>query len=313
MHFSPLYYEVQSIIQNDNLKLLKKIFDDKNKESELRDYFEDFLHCTYPKSFKSLHFLMQMNKRYNIHSAFYSAFKDNNIEWIEAYLSTLTIKKINNTDSTVQDIILKNSMNLEINLDYESFINSSKDIWDTCFKYNNMLNILKPHMVLNAIFDEKAPQLDKVYLLLELCDKYEIKFPIKECISKCLFYNELELADDLLKRFSPSFNQDDTTDLINSVGLSSHVESFIFFNDKILPLSDFNSEQQALIFNGGFVCQRTELASFLIKEHNYQFYPDDLNLKNLFISHRNTMWEDNEDTHQLTFLNELLTIIPHEI
>ena len=47
MHFSPLYYEVQSIIQNDNLKLLKKIFDDKNKESELRDYFEDFLHCTY--------------------------------------------------------------------------------------------------------------------------------------------------------------------------------------------------------------------------------------------------------------------------
>ena len=55
---------------------------------------------------------MQMNKRYSIHSAFSSAFKDNNVEWIDAYLSTLTTKKINNTDFTVQDIIFKNSMNL---------------------------------------------------------------------------------------------------------------------------------------------------------------------------------------------------------
>lgn len=312
MHFSPLYYEVQSIIQNDNIKLLKKIFDDKNKESELRDYFEDFLHCTYPKSFKSLHFLMQMNKRYSIHSAFSSAFKDDNIEWIDSYLSTLSTKKINNTDYTSQDIISKNSMVAEINFDYDSFINSSKDIWDIFFKYNNMLNLFKPHMVLNAIFDVDNPQLDKVYLLLELCDKNKIEFPIKECISKCFFHNELELADDLLKRLSPSFNQDDTTDLINSVGLSSNIDCFNFLNDKIFPLSEFNPEQKALIFNGGFVCQKTELSLFLIKNHNFKFYPDEISLKNLFIAHRNTMWEDNEYSNQLEFLNDLLPLIPHE-
>lgn len=102
MNFTPFYYHVQDLIIKDDDKSIKKIFEDIEQQEEFKSYYEDFIHCTYPNSFKCLYYLMnEVHLRYDIHSIFTHAIKDNNIEWLDFFFEkfysdwvTLVIKPV---------------------------------------------------------------------------------------------------------------------------------------------------------------------------------------------------------------------------
>lgn len=312
MNFSPFYYQVQEIIKNDDDKALKKIFNDLEKREEFYSYHEDFLHCTYPDSFKCLYFLMNdMNRRYNVHSVLQHCFKNNNEKWLTLFLETLDKKiKENKSDQAATFILSKNIMVMNMNFDYLSLLNSNKEIWDILFSHEN-IGLFKPHMLVNEIFDNE--QHSKIYLFHELCQKYNIELPIKNIFQKSFQENILDIIEYFLEKYHSVFNQEDTTDLLNSVGLTGNVDNFKFFIKHFLDFNDFNHEQISLAFNSGFIVNKTDIIAYLKEKYSIDFYPFEQKLRSNFIAIRHTMWEDNNENSPSSLLllqniNHLFTV-----
>lgn len=295
MIFSPLYYQVQELIKKDDDKAIIAIYNNPELKEEFISYHEDFLHCTYPNSFKCLYFLMNdIHRRYNVHSVFSHSFKDNNTEWLTFFFDNYQ-KKMNEetkTDSIAFQIIQKNTLSMSINVDYESLVNSSPEVWDIMFKYDKC-NIFKPHMLLDKIFDFEKDNLSKVYLFEEQCLQHKLEIGIKNILSKAFFSAELDICEYFLEKYPTQFSKNDQTDLINMVGLSNSKEVLQFFTQHILPFEDFNLEQISLVFHGGLLLRKTELMDYMKTTYNIDFYPDDEKLKQQFVATRHTMWDDN--------------------
>lgn len=308
MNFSPFYYQVQEIIKNDDDSSLRNILSDETKRTEFNSYYEDFLHCTYPHSFKCLYLLMNdMTKRYNIHSVLSHCFKNNNEKWLILFFDTFQKKKEENkSDSLACSILNKNIFAMSIDLDYSSLLNSNEKIWEIMFSHCK-LDLFKPHLLTNEIFDDE--QYSKVYLLEKLCHKYNLELPIKNILQKCFEKNELDIAEYFLQKYSPNFDDDDTTDLLNFVSLTGNPDIFKFFTQHFLDFNDFNQDKIALAFNAGFIVNKVELSQYLKEKHHIDFYPVDEKLKKEFIEMRNTMWEDNDVNSPFSL--SLLTNINH--
>lgn len=294
MNFSPFYYQVQEIIKNDDDKALRNIFNDLEQRDEFNSYHEDFLHCTYPDSFKCLYFLMNdMNRRYNVHSVLYHCFKNNNEKWLTLFLDTFQKKKEElKSDQMASSILDKNLFTMRMDLDYVALLDANKEVWNTMFAHHE-LELFKPHMLVNEIFDLK--QYSKVYLFEELCQKHNIELPLKEILQKSFQENELDIAEYFLEKYQPAFNKEDTTDILNFVGLTGNVDNFKFFTQHFLNFNDFNIDQLSLAFNAGFIVKKTDITSYLKENHSIDFYPLDNKLRDNFIATRNTMWEDNDE------------------
>lgn len=316
MNFTPFYYHVQDLIIKDDDKSIKKIFEDIEQQEEFKSYYEDFIHCTYPNSFKCLYYLMnEVHLRYDIHSIFTHAIKDNNIEWLDFFFEkfysdmgnisnkTSNISsKTSNTSVTLFDhakILAKNIFSMSMNFDYETLVNASPEMWDIMFKHYPC-EIFKPHLLLNTVFDNEA--YSKVYLLEELCHKYTIELPLKDILSKAFYAHDLDMAEYFISKYHPSFDKDDLTDLVSTIGLSGKPEVFQFFNQHFLPFEDFNTEQISLVFNSGLLTGKTQLTQYLKEHHYIDFYPSDKNLNNYFVQSRSTIWEDNNEQSSSSLL-----------
>lgn len=311
MNFSPFYYHVQDLIAKDNDKAIREIFNNPEQKEEFKSYYEDFIHCTYPNSFKCLYFLMNdVVLRYDAHSLFFHSFKDNNTEWLtfffDNYQKLVEHKKDN--AFTVSDFFKRqleiNTLTMSINLDYNQLLTSSQEIWDIMFKYENC-NIFKHNMLLNEMFNND--DISKISDFENLCLKYSIEVPVKDIVNKSLYSGNIDLAEFFLNKYQPQFSNADLTDLINMVGLSDNITVFQFFNQHILPLEEFNSEQKSLVFNGGLLLRNSILMDYLKTTYNIDFYPTNKVLKDFFISSRKTMWEDNNEKCSLTmdFLQDI--------
>lgn len=295
MNFTPFYYHVQELIKNDNDIELLNIIKNPELKQDFNDYYEDFLHCTYPNRFKCLYVLMnQVNKRYNLHSVFSHCFKDNNIEWLGLFFEILEKKKNQFTtkDSTDYNIINNNLFSMSMDIDYFHLSNSSEKIWELMFKHNN-LNLFRPHMLVSEMFEHN--HLDKLSLLDTLCYQYNVELPIKTIISNAFAFNHLEIVEHYLQKYQPQFDTDDTTDLLNSIALHGNKELFQYFIKHFLILEEFNVEQISLSFNAGLIVNNTEILSYVKDTYNIDFYPQDKILRSNFIKVRHTMWEDNNE------------------
>lgn len=296
MSLSPFYYHVQDLIVQDDDKAIKKIFEDPAQKEEFKSYYDDFMHCTYPNSFKCLYYLMnEVHLRYDIHSLFTHAINDNNTEWLNFFfetfqenMSVVGEKKINHGA-----ILAKNIFTMSINFDYESFMTASPEMWHVVFK-NHKCEIFQPHLLLNTIFESE--DLSNVYVLEALCQQYQLDMPLKDIISKAFFAHELNMAEYFISKYSLNFDKDDLTDLINTVGLSGNVDVFKIFTDHLLPFEEFNHEQISFVFNSGLLIGKTQLTQYLKEQYGIDFYPDDTSLRKQFIAVRSTIWEDNDET-----------------
>lgn len=300
MNFSPFFYTVQSYIKDDNDIELLNIIKNPELKEDFHSYYEDFLHCTYPKSFKCLYVLMnQVNKRYNLHSVFSQCFKDNNLEWLSLFLDTLEKKKNQFTiqNSIDYTIIRNNLFSMSRDIDYFHLHNSSEQIWDLMFKHNNC-DLFKPHMLVAEIFEQN--KLDKLETLEILCEKYSVELPIKNIISNAFAFEQLELVEHYLHKYQPQFDKDDTTDLLNTVALHGNKVSFQYFTQHFLSFEDFNIEQISLSFNAGLIVNKTDILSYLKETYNIDFYPENKKLHNDFIKVRYTMWDDNNENTPAT-------------
>lgn len=308
MNFSPFYYQVQDIIKKDDDKALRNIFNDLNQRDEFNSYHEDFLHCTYPDSFKCLYFLMNdMNRRYNVHSVLYYCFQNNNEKWLTLFLETLQKKKEEfKSDSIAASILDKNLFVMRMDIDYVALLNSNSEVWNTMFSHHN-LELFKPHMLLNEIFDLK--QYSKVYLFEELCHTHNFELPIKDILQKSFQENELDIAEYFLEKYQPVFSKEDIADIINVVGLTGNVDNFKFFTQHFLNFHDFNIEQISLVFNAGLIVNKTDIVSYLKEQYSIDFYPLDNKLKSNFLANRHTMWEDNDENSPSSL--ELLQNVNH--
>lgn len=299
MNFSPFYYQVQEIIRNDDDKALRNIFNDLEQREEFNSYHEDFLHCTYPNSFKCLYFLMNdMNRRYNVHSILSHCFKNNNDKWLTLFLETLQKKKEElKSDQTASSILDKNVFTMKIDLDYSCLLNSNQDVWDTMFSHHS-LELFKPHVLVNEIFEND--QYSKIYLIEELCNKHNFELPIIDILSKAFSYQQLDIVEYFLEKYQPQLNSDEKTDLLNMVGLSGSKENFQYFTQHFLSFEEFNKEQLGLVFNAGLLTGKLEIIKHLKENFSIDFYPLDSELKKEFIQIRHTMWEDNDENSSST-------------
>lgn len=307
MNFTPFYYHVQELIAQDDYKAIKEIWSDPSKKEDFKSYHEEFMHCTYPNSFKCLYFLMtEVNLRYDIHSAISHAMKDNNVEWLEFFLETLSHSLESSTDkqSISSQILSKNIFVMSLNFDYENLLKSSSEIWDVVFKYSKS-QIFSIFMLVNEIFDNK--DYSQLSLIEEFSHKYSLDLPIKEIISKAFSAQDLGIVEHFVSKYSPQFDQHNLSDLANTVGLTSNVNIFNYFTQHFLPFENFTNEQISLVFNSGLLIGKTALTQHLKEVYDIDFYPLDEKLKKEFISSRSTMWEDNNDhlTTTLSLLNNI--------
>lgn len=297
MNFSPFFYTVQTYIKEDNdIELLKIIkTTDSDIKEEFHSYYEDFLHCTYPNSFKCLYVLMnEVNKRYNLHSVFSQCFKDNNIEWLSLFLETLEKKKnqYTNNNSTDYKIMSNNLLSMSRDIDYFHLLNSSPKIWELIFKHKD-LDLLISHMLVAEIFEQNC--LDKLETFDTLCEKYNVTLPIKNIMYNAFAYNNVELVQHYLQKYQPTFDNTDTTDLLTNVSLYGNQESFQYFLQHFLSFEDFSTSQISLAFNACLVVNKTEILTYLKDTYNIDFYPKNENLKKEFLKVRYTMWDDNDE------------------
>lgn len=314
MNFSPFFYKVQSYIKHDNdIELLKIIKSpDSEVKEEFHSYYEDLLHCTYPNRFKCLYVLLnEVNKRYNLHSVFSQCFKDNNLEWLGLFLETLQKKKnqyweiLNGngngqyTDKLRSNYLImsNNLLSMSRDIDYFHLLNSSEPIWELMFKHNNC-ELFKPHMLVAEIFEQN--KLEKLNTIDVLCEKYKVELPIKNIISNAFAFEHLDIVEHYLQKYQPSFDNNDTTDLLNTVALHGNKELFQYFVQHFLSFEEFSVEQISLSFNSGLIVNKTDILSYLKDNHNIDFYPQDKNLKKDFIKVRYTMWDDNDENTPAT-------------
>lgn len=295
MNFTPFYYHVQELIKDDNDIELLNIIKNPESKQDFNDYYEDFLHCTYPNRFKCLYVLMnQVNKRYNLHSVFSHCFKDNNIEWLGLFFDILEKKKNQFTtkDSIDYNIIHNNLFSMSRDIDYFHLCNSSEQMWDLMFKHESC-DLFKPHMLVAEIFEQNC--VEKLETIDTLCQKYNVKLPISNIISNAFAYNHIDIVDHYLQKYQPTFDHHDTTNLLNTVALHGNKVSFQYFVQHFLSFEDFNVEQISLSFNAGLIVNNTEILSYVKDTYNIDFYPQDKILKSNFIKVRHTMWEDNNE------------------
>ena len=242
---------------------------------------------------------------HNIHSIFYHSLKENNHQWLSSYFQNLSEiiifaqQQITEQQRIMAISIPINTQTLALNFPYNELLYANNDTKNVVFKYHQ-LNIVKPHMLVNEIFDDN--QLNKLYELETLFNAHQITSPIKDIISKSLYANQINIAEYFFNKYPITFDKDATTDLINIVGLSGNMDSLNFLNQYILPLNQFNDEQKGILFNSGFITNRFDICEYLIKNKNFQFYPDSNELNKSFINIRHTMWEDKDD--------DILSLLP---
>lgn len=307
MNFTPFYYHIQELIVQDDDQAIKEIWADPLKKEEFKSYGEDFMHCTYPNSFKCLYFLMnEINLRYNIHSVLSDAMQDNNVEWFEFFFKNFShiIANITDKQSISSQIINKNIFTMSLSVNHQELLQSSLEIWDIVFKYPQckIFSIIK---LVDEIFYKK--DYFKLFLVEKLSQKHNLDLSLKEIISKAFFANKLDIVDYFFSKYLPKFDNNELNDLANTVGLTSNVAIFNYFTQHFLPFKNFTNKQISLVFNTGILIGKTALTQHLKELYDIDFYPLDKFLKSEFIANRRTIWEDNND-NSLTSLSLLTNV-----
>lgn len=272
MNFSPLFYQVQDFIKKDNIIEFENLFNDLQKITELNSYYEDFIHCTYPNSFKCLKFLIEnFSMQYDVHSVLTQSFKDNNTLWVKKYLDFFKIQynitqkdNLKNYNNSLRIII-----NININFDYNSLYKSSKEMWNILFQYKD-IRFFKSEMLLREILDNK--NWDKLSWLEELCEKNKVNFPLKDLFTSLFSQKNIEKSQYYFNKYKPKFNTSEIDDLIESVGLYANKKIFKFFTDNILPFNHFSNKNISACFNMGLDNSNTLFIQYLKNYHSIDFY-----------------------------------------
>jgi hypothetical protein len=282
-------YTIKKIIQDDDdFKLLDILFNEKSNKW-IHNY-QNFIEQTYPKSFKCLEFLISLNQPFNVEQLLKKSFQENNQKWVFHFFEAFEKLKNGLNENPFASNIITNQMNIVDNFDYDSFLNSEKQMWKIVFPQIKDYT----HMLVSKIFEKKD------YKLLEklefFCHDFHVPFPIKKIIEQSFIYDKIEILKSFQKYISQKMlDGDELTDIITTIGLTGNVKNFEFFIQKIMPFKNFNNYQKSLVFNGFLLTNYTELCEYLIQKHDFTFYPKEKNLYEEFIDMRRISWEDTEE------------------